>query len=294
MSRICEGCGKEIEEDSLFCKYCGTRQTFKVHDTQDIDLKTLFLKVRETLIKTSTLTEEEFERTFDRYKHYEKRVLTDDEYYRAMVDIIFYSGFRASTVDKYLAQIHYHFPSIETVVHYSNERIDEIKNDPKMLKNKAKIDACFQNAKQFSLIVKKSGSFKAFVDSYHPDQDDESLLSFKRAIDKNFAFLGGITAYHFLMDIGLNVLKPDRVLLRVLSRLNLIQPDDNFGAIKIGRAISAATGYPIRYVDIVFVLYGQMNQPLFATVCSEENPKCLRCGVSSYCSYFKSLKNSSL
>jgi DNA-3-methyladenine glycosylase I len=157
-----------------------------------------------------------------------------------------------------------------------------------MIKNRFKIEACVKNAKQFVEIVNKFGSFKEYIDFYSPDSNEDALYKFKRSLEKTFIYIGGITSYHFMTDIGLNVLKPDRVILRIFERLGLIEyRNDYFGAIKVGRAFSQAINLPIRYIDIIFVSYGQLDNGDIMTICSEAHPKCDMCGVNQECLYYK-------
>ena len=285
----CELCTKMIDDDSLFCKYCGTKiineQALSVNG---VKLASIFQRVQETLYTNSTYTEKEFNEKFDVYKDYEYKNLSDNAYYQILVDIIFYSGFKASTVEKYLDTIHTYFSDYKVVMKYSPEFVEQIKNDPKMIRNNAKINACISNAMKIDHIVKEYGSVQIFIDSFEPNLNDDCLFKLKRSLEKNFSFIGGITSYHFMTDIGLNVLKPDRVILRIFYRLGLIEnTSDLFGAVKIGRAFSTATNLPIRYIDIIFVMYGQLNQENLEYICSEKNPKCNICGVNTDCRYAK-------
>lgn len=281
-------CQKTIDSDSRFCKYCGARvvstQKSKINNDK---LVSIFQNVCDTLCLNSEYTEQEFEDEFSRFKNYENRDISDNEYYRLLVDIIFYSGFKASTVDKYLDVIHSHFEDYEIVAKYNLDQVEEIKNDKNMIQNKAKIDACIRNAVRIKKIVEKYGSFKKYIDSFKPNSSDECLFKLKKSLEKNFSFIGGTTSYHFMTDIGLNVLKPDRVILRIFYRLGLIDnEEDLFSAVKVGRSFSRATKLPIRYIDIIFVSYGQLNQEKMECICSEKNPKCLKCGVKNYCNYY--------
>lgn len=155
-----------------------------------------------------------------------------------------------------------------------------------MIQNKSKIDECVKNAKRVNAIADKYGSMKAYIGFFNPNSSDEALYRLKRSLESNISFLGGVTSYHFMTDIGLNVLKPDRVILRIFKRLGLIErEDDLLGAVKVGRAFSKATNLPIRFIDIIFVLYGQLNQEKLECICSEKNPKCNKCGIKSECLY---------
>jgi DNA-3-methyladenine glycosylase I len=56
-----------------------------------------------------------------------------------------------------------------------------------------------------------------------------------------------------------------------------------------GRRFARATGHPIRYIDIVFVTYGQVRSLEFGLergICLKENPGCSICGVRSHCGHF--------
>lgn len=289
--KVCASCNKNIDEDSLFCKYCGVNVTNKnVSIYNDEKLSDIFQRVYDTLCTHSDYTENEFKEKFEAFKRYENKAMSDNEYYQLLVDIIFYSGFRAATVEKYLERIHTHFPNYQIVSNYTLDEIEIVKNDSQMIRNRAKIDACVKNAKKVAEIVKKYGSVKDYIESFNPDLNDEALKQFKKNLEKNFSFIGGITSYHFMTDIGLNVLKPDRVILRIFKRLGLIEDDnDLLGAVKAGRAFSKATQMPIRFIDIIFVSYGQLNLDRIECICSEKNPKCEKCGVNADCLYRQSI-----
>jgi len=284
---VCRSCGKCLDEDSSFCKYCGASVAFtNVNPHNEEKLATIFKSVCSTLYTYSDYSEKEFQEKFEVFKNYEKRIMSDNDYYRLLVEIIFYSGFRAAIVEKYIERIHLHFPDYRVVSSYLLEKIEKIKNDPNMIQNKSKIDACVQNAKRVTEIVNRYGSMKDYIESFNPNSSDDALYSLKRSIESNFSFLGGVTSYHFMTDIGLNVLKPDRVILRIFKRLGLIENEkDLLGAVKMGRAFSKATNLPIRFIDIIFVLYGQLNQEKLECICSEKNPKCNKCGIKSECLY---------
>jgi len=282
-----------IDNDSIYCKQCGVKVVEKQTITWNKEkLSSIFQGVQETQYSNSSYTKTEFDEKFDGFKNYENKSLSNNDYYRILVDIIFYSGFRASTVDKYLATIHTYFGDYEVVLTYSPEQIEQIKSDSKMIQNRVKIDACIKNAEIIEGIVKKWGSVHAYINSFEPNASDEHLLKFKNSLEKDFRFIGKITSYHFMTDIGLNVLKPDRVISRIFSRLGLIEYEkDLFGAVKVGRAFSMATNLPIRYIDIIFVMYGQLNLDKIECICSEKNPKCQKCGVKTDCLYGNNAMN---
>jgi len=92
-----------------------------------------------------------------------------------------------------------------------------------------------------------------------------------------------------MTDIGLPVLKPDRVICSIFERLDLIDSREHLlSAVIQGRRFARATDHPIRYIDIVFVADGQVASTEFGVdrgICMEENPSCEICGVREHCLY---------
>jgi DNA-3-methyladenine glycosylase I len=227
-------------------------------------------------------------KVFDDYKNYETRLLQDASYFDILIQIVFYSGFRAETVTNKLDIIRYHFPNYENVSNYSEDDIKTILKDPKMIKNERKIRACINNAKTFKGLIVKHGSFVNYIESFRPKESFENLILFKEEVEYKFEYLGGITSYHFLTDIGLPVLKPDRVITRIFKRIGLIENEKQLLKTVIqGKKISEATGYPIRYIDIILVKYGQVGEDkvfgIDGGICLESNPKCNMCNVKEVC-----------
>ena len=261
------------------------------------ELSKIFFGIKKTLLDYSDCSVEEFNNEFDRFKHFEGKHFSDNDYYVILVYVTFYSGFKAATIEHYREGINKYFRDYQKVMHYDNYMFNKIANDKSMIKNKQKIKACIENAKRVDGIVKHFGSFENYINSFEPDKSDKNLFALIKDLQK-FDFLADITTFHFMMDIGLNVLKPDRVIVRIFERLGLITKIDKdkyklkdyFDVVKVGRMFSEATGLPIRYVDVVFVIYGQVDHALVNSVCSEENPRCDICGVSMFCNYSRESK----
>ncbi len=262
--------------------------------------KEIFSKVEAILRRQSKLSKEEFDSHFGGFKNYEQRNLSNGAYFDILVKCIFYSGFKSETVDEKMEKIETYFPpDFDVVAAYDDKRIADIMNDSDMIKNERKIKACVNNAKQFKTIINEHGSFKNYVDSFKPNDSFENLMLFKEELEYKFGFLGPITVYHFMTDIGLPVLKPDRVITRIFKRIGLIESTKQLLKTVIhGRKFSDATGYPIRYIDIIFVKYGQKGKDDFFGlddgICLEKNPKCYVCGIKGYCGYFKKTPQSAL
>ncbi len=256
------------------------------------DYKAIFDKVESTLISvgSANLPIDRIRANLDEFKHLEGKAFSDADYYWILVCVVFYAGFRAATVNAKLNLIRQHFPDYETVACYDENKANEILCDPEMIRNRRKVLACIENAKVFKSIVNEYGSFQAYADSFSPTASFENLMLLKEELEYRFKGLGRITTYHFLTDIGLPVLKPDRVICRIFQRLGLIESDEQLLKTVIqGRKFAQATGHPIRYIDIVFVAYGQVKSQEFGLasgICLEERPLCSICSVTDYCDYF--------
>jgi DNA-3-methyladenine glycosylase I len=98
-----------------------------------------------------------------------------------------------------------------------------------------------------------------------------------------------------MSEIGLSVLKPDRVILRIFELLGLLRirtdEENNDQAIMQGMIFSKETGYPIRYIDIIIVKYGQRGGEAYGLddgICLEKSPKCHICSITDCCNYYLS------
>ncbi len=255
------------------------------------DYRAIFDGVESTLIRVGSrnLPEEKIRARLDKFKEFEGRTFTDAEYYWTLVCVIFYSGFRAATVSGKLDVIQGHFPDYVTVADYGEDEVGRILSDPKMIRNRRKVQACIDNARTFRSIVNDYGSFQGYIDSFSPTEPFEDLMLLKEELEYRFQGLGRVTTYHFLTDIGLPVLKPDRVICRIFHRLGLIESKKQLlKAVIQGRKFAQATRHPVRYIDIVFVVYGQMESKGFGIergICLENDPACSICGVRNHCKY---------
>lgn len=254
--------------------------------------KDIFEIAELTLRKQSWFSDTEFDQQYGRFKKFENRNRTDQQLFQLLTMIIFYSGFRASTVESKEKIILGHLPNHQIVSEYKEQDLLRILADTKMIRNERKIKSCIANAKKFKSIVDEYGSFQNYLDSFDANASFENLILLKEELEHRFDYLGGITVYHYLTDLGFNVLKPDRVLMRIFKRLGLIENEKQLLKTVIhGRQFAQKTNLPIRYIDIIFVKYGQQGESemfgLKNGICLEKNPVCNVCGLSEYCEYFK-------
>lgn len=252
----------------------------------------IFESIENSLIKEGSnhLSAEKIRENLNRFKRLEGKTFLDNEFYQIIVDVVFYSGFRAATVNSKLATIHKYFSNYELVAQYGEKEINDILADKEMIRNRRKIESCVENAGTFRAIIQRHGSFQNYIDGYRANDSFENIFLLKEELENRFSGLGQITTYHFLTDIGLPVLKPDRVICRIFERLGLISTRDQYlEAIIQGRKFAEATKHPIRYIDIVFVAFGQVQSKEFGLehgVCLEINPSCQLCDARNFCGYY--------
>jgi DNA-3-methyladenine glycosylase I len=248
----------------------------------------LFQQVEASLLDYGS--REKIQAQLDVYKTKADQQLTDDRCFSTLVYVTFYSGFRAATVTARRDAIRRWFPDWRTVAGYSDEQVGAIMSDEGMIRNRKKITACIENAKVIGKLVQEHGSLAQYIASFSPKESFENLLLLKEELEGRFHYLGGTTVYHFLTDIGMPVLKPDRVICRIFKRLGLIDSEEQLlKAVIQGRKFAEATELPIRYIDRVFVAYGQVQTPglgIDRGICLKQ-PRCSVCGIKSFCRWYQ-------
>ena len=125
----------------------------------------------------------DLKRQLDEFKTVANRRLTDSECYQQIVEITFYSGFRAATVDERLPSIHEWFHDYKTVARFGTDQVDQMLSEPRMIANRRKLQACVTNARAFDQIVRTHGSFQSYLDSFRPRQSFNNLLKLSGKAD---------------------------------------------------------------------------------------------------------------
>lgn len=85
-----------------------------------------------------------------------------------------------------------------TVAHYGDQKIQELLNDSRVIRNRLKVNAVIYNAQQILILKEEYGSFKGWLDHHHPKTLEEWVKLFK----KTFKFVGGEIVNEFLMSTG--------------------------------------------------------------------------------------------
>jgi DNA-3-methyladenine glycosylase I len=252
--------------------------------------KEIFDHILETIIQNSAYPRETVHGRFERFKHFDFESFDDYYLYQVLAYIPFYAGMKSKTVTNKIDAIKGYFSDYKAVARYTSSDINKIMTDPKMIRHPVKIGAAIINAKKVEDIVQRHGSFKAYLESLHFNRSQKDLENAATTLMQKFSYLGPATVHHFLMEIGAKTIKPDRVIMRVFSRLKLIgdvsQTDE---ARRVSNLFVEATGDSHRYVDIVIVKLGHVEDDLDLGlpqgICLENGPRCNQCLVIKHCFY---------
>lgn len=87
---------------------------------------------------------------------------------------------------------------ISTVAGYGEKDFQRLMLTEGIIRNRLKINAAIENARRIHLLQQKFGSFKKWIDSFHPKTREEWVKIFKT----NFLFTGGEIVNEFLMSTG--------------------------------------------------------------------------------------------
>lgn len=223
--------------------------------------------------------EAKFNEKVEYWRKYPEKFQKDDDFFKLIVEITFYSGFRSTTVTKKLPEILNLLGNYQEVKNYTFEDVETILKNEKIIANVSKICSTILNAREFDRLINNCGSFKEYLQKFNFEKngvwngDTEKLYA---DLCKRFHYLSDITAYHFLMDIGAFCIKPDRQIVALFKSLGVIdEKTQNRKVVEIGRNIAKETGENIRVVDIVLVTMRQGDEFGFGTpICPTQCEKC--------------------
>jgi len=111
---------------------------------------------------------DEIRHRIENYKNFKGRQHTDEDVFRTLVLVTFYSGFRAQTVTDRRDVKCSHFSDLATVARFGDADVQRILADPKMIRNERKIRACVENASRLIEIARRHGSIGAYIESFDP------------------------------------------------------------------------------------------------------------------------------
>lgn len=137
----------------------------------------------------------------------DKRPPNDDAYFENMSRVIFLAGLSWKMIGEKWPSFRKAFRnfSVEAVARFSEEDMQRLMGDASIVRNRAKIVATVNNAKQFRNIKKKHGSFQRYLESL--DKSSNYALVAKE-LGKRFSRIGPSSARLFLYSVGEDIRRP--------------------------------------------------------------------------------------
>ena len=142
-----------------------------------------------------------------KWMYRDRRPPNDDAYFENMTRVIFLAGLSWKMIDKKWPNFKKAFMnfSIGNVAKFSENDIQRLMSDASIVRNRAKIIATINNAKQFQNIKKEYGSLRRYLDSL--DKSNNYALVIKE-LGKKFNRIGPSSARIFLYSVGENIRRP--------------------------------------------------------------------------------------
>jgi 3-methyladenine DNA glycosylase Tag len=132
----------------------------------------------------------------------------DNAYFENMSRVIFLAGLSWKMIDEKWPNFKRAFKnfSIDEVAKLGERDVERLMGDKGIVRNRAKIVATINNARQFQNIRKEHGSFRSFLNSL--DKSSNYALVIKE-LGKKFARMGPSSARIFLYSVGENIRPPE-------------------------------------------------------------------------------------
>ena len=138
----------------------------------------------------------------------DRRPAGDNAYFENMTRVIFLAGLSWKMIDEKWPNFKRSFKdfSIDDVAKYDEKDINQLRSDASIVRNRAKITATINNAKQFKNIRREHGSFQSYLDSLDKSHNYASVI---KELGKKFNRIGPSSARIFLYSVGEKMTPPE-------------------------------------------------------------------------------------
>ncbi len=132
----------------------------------------------------------------------------DDVYFENMTRVIFQAGLSWKMITKKWPNFRKAFEnfSIEKVAKFDGSDLARLLADKGIVRNKRKIEATINNAREFQKIKKEFGSFRSYLEGLNKSQNYAIAI---KELGKKFQRLGTSSARIFLYSVGEDVRRPE-------------------------------------------------------------------------------------
>lgn len=131
----------------------------------------------------------------------EKRPQNDDAYFENMSRVIFLAGLSWKLIDDKWPNFKKAFVNfaVGKVAEFGEKDMQRLMSDASIVRNRAKIIATVNNAKQFQNIKNEYGSFQHYLDSLNKSNNYALVI---KELGKRFSRIGPSSARIFLYSVG--------------------------------------------------------------------------------------------
>ena len=209
----------------------------------------------------------------------------DNQLFEELTFQTFKAGFsRKVVVDKWpeFQRLFQQF-DIETVANFSEQTLEDLTQDRRIIRNRKKIAAAQHNAEKIVAIQVEHGSFRAWLDSFGVAQ--HQVL--QQSLVKEMATAGPVTAYWFMVACDYPLYFCNDGSKRLLARLGWLSSEkakpDEVNALML--ACYAASDKSLWELSHDLARFSS-GYKLSASVCKEGTPVCAKCPLWDECALF--------
>ena len=136
-----------------------------------------------------------------KWMYRDRKPSSDDAYFENMTRVIFLAGLSWRMIDEKWPNFKKAFNnfSIAEVAKFDEKDIKRLMGDAGIVRNRAKIIATINNAKQLQNIKKEHGSFQSYLNKLDKSNNYASVI---KELGKKFSRLGPSSARIFLYSVG--------------------------------------------------------------------------------------------
>lgn len=126
------------------------------------------------------------------------RVQTDQMYHSKLMHLVFSSGLNPTIVNRYVETFDKYFSDLNVVANYTIEDCIRIYQDPAMLRNLSKINACVHNAQKCIELALAYGSFGNYLYELQREFYPDDIDAIAKKLSNHFKFIGPVNSIAFL------------------------------------------------------------------------------------------------
>ena len=125
----------------------------------------------------------------------------DEAYFENLTRCIFQAGLNWSVItNKWPSFVEaFDMFNIEKIAGYGEDKVNELLENEKIVRNRRKIIATIENAKEFIKIIEESGSFRDWLESLDGSNNYSDV---KKQLSRRLKHVGDATAHIFLYTVG--------------------------------------------------------------------------------------------